>query len=100
MFPSILVSEFVSPERGSSAFNAIDRAIKIKPDVVPIGTYDGERWYRVRQEGSQMHSVIVTDEEATCNCAAHHRAHVPLACLHIASVLIWEAENGSSNDPN
>jgi hypothetical protein len=93
MFPSIPVSEFIQPERGSSAFNAVQRAIDIKPDVWPIGSFEGERWYRVQQKNSQPHCVVVTDEEATCNCMAHHRPQSPLACLHIATVLIWEAEN-------
>jgi hypothetical protein len=93
MYPSIPVSEFVNPERGSSAFNAIQRAIEFNPEVVPIGTYEGERWYRVQSKGRQPHCVIVTDEEATCNCMAHHRPQSPLACLHIAQALIWESEN-------
>lgn len=93
MFPSIPVSEFVQPERGTSAFNAVSRALQIQPDVRVIGTFESERWYRVQQDGSQFHAVIVTDEEATCNCMAHHRPQSPLACLHIAAVLILEAKN-------
>ncbi len=100
MYPSIPVSEFVKPERGSSAFNAISKAIQVKPEVVPIGTYKSERYYRVQSPGRPAHCVIIApdsngDDQAKCDCPAHYIPQEPRACLHIAQVLIHEAKENS-----
>ena len=103
MYPSIPVSEFVDPERGTSAFKAICRALEIKPEVVLIGTYEGERYYRVQSKGRPPHCVVIApdsngEDQAKCDCPSHFLPSEPRACLHIAMVLIQEAENASSND--
>jgi len=100
MLNSIPVKDFIDPLRGSRAWNAICRAIKLKPKVVLIGTFEGERWFRVQSEDRDPHCVRIWTEDLSqeqmgkCDCPAATIPHETGHCLHLAAALIYDAGKG------
>lgn len=98
MHLSIPVTDFIDPLRGSRAWNAVNRALDLRPSVVLIGEFQGERWYRVRCKGRDRRCVILwysqisQQEVGRCDCEA---SYVPVSgpthCYHLAASLIYEA---------
>ena len=99
MLPSLPVAEFLQPEPRSRAYNAVARALELKPDVKPIGEYHDERYYRVKSAKRDRHCVIIWTDRVSgepvvrCDCEAFLIPQAPTHCYHTAAVLIWEANN-------
>ena len=101
MLPSIPVSNFMNSEPYSREYKAIARAVELKPDIHPIGTYEGEKYFRVSgREGARYVVVIWLDSGsqepvAQCSCEAFYVPQEPTPCYHIGAVLICEAAEAS-----
>jgi hypothetical protein len=96
--PHILVSTFINPRRGSREHNAICRAEQMPVEVVLIGEYGDERYYRVlsSHKGQTPYVVVrwrdpIEGELVRCECRSHTLKPWSEPCWHIAKVLIYEA---------
>lgn len=101
MLTSIPVNDFIDPPAGSRPYNAVARAVEIKPDIHLIGNIEAEngveRYFRVQCKKRNRHLVILWLDDisgepvAKCDCEAHIVPHAPTPCVHVAGVLIYEA---------
>jgi hypothetical protein len=94
----ILVATFVNPKLGSREHNAICRADSLQFEVVLIGEYEGERYFRVpsSHKGETPYVVVrwndpIAGEVVRCECSSHRLKPWPEPCWHVAAVLIYEA---------
>lgn len=100
--PHISVSTFINPRRGSREHKAICRADEMPAEIVPIGEYEDERYYRVpsSHKGETPYVVVrwcdpIFGEVVRCECTSHRLKPWPEPCWHVAKVLIYEATQES-----
>ena len=96
--PGISVATFIDPPRGSREHNAICRASASHAEVVLIGVYEDESYYRVpsSHKGETPYVVVrwndlIIGEVVRCECSSHRLKPWPEPCWHTAKVLIYEA---------
>lgn len=104
----IPVEDYTRARHGSRAYNAIRRAQKVNPRVIPLGEVHGyEQVYRVERRDQISHYLVTlfTDRDLQkflhCFCLAGHpmidsETQLPLyatrPCFHAAAVLLYEAK--------
>lgn len=113
---SRLVSNFINPDPASQEHHAIEKALRERPRVVPLGESDGRRYFEVTSTARLgAHYVVRLWEDRDgepwieCFCKAAYPetdhdtgliAWLPKACYHQGSVLLFESERASQEEEN
>lgn len=104
----IPVEDYIGASYGDRAHNAIRRALKVDPSVIPLGEkHGGEQVYRV-ERADQLSRYLVTlytDQDLQkflhCFCLAGNPMidaetqlplYAPRPCFHAAAVLLYEGK--------
>jgi len=97
VLPSIPVANFMNPAPRSREYKAVNRALELKPNVHPIGEYEGEKYFRVSGRDNARYVVVIwldpgsQEPVAQCSCEAFYVPQEPTPCFHLAACLLHEA---------
>jgi hypothetical protein len=93
MQPSLPVSDFIDPPRGTRPHNALCNAEKYGTQVWFIGEFQDERYFRAQTPKHERHVVVLWivelsgELEVNCDCPAHRLRTGPDPCVHVGAVV-------------